>query len=51
LTAEQVGTIAWQGHVPVYELAVERTSLEAAFMTATSASVEYRSTDAEEAAA
>jgi ABC-2 type transport system ATP-binding protein len=45
LTAEQVGTIAWQGHLPVYELAVQHTSLEAAFMTLTSDSVEYRSTD------
>ncbi len=45
LTSEQVGTIAWQGHLPIYELAVEHTSLEAAFMTLTSDSVEFRTTD------
>jgi ABC-2 type transport system ATP-binding protein len=45
LTSEQVGTLAWQGHLPIYALAVEHTSLEAAFMTLTSDSVEYRSSD------
>jgi ABC-2 type transport system ATP-binding protein len=45
LTAEQIGTVAWQAHVPVYELAVRQASLEHAFMTLTSDSVEYRSTD------
>jgi ABC-2 type transport system ATP-binding protein len=45
LTSEQVGTLAWQGHVPIYALAVEHTSLEAAFMTLTGDSVEYRSLD------
>ena len=44
-TAEQIGTIAWQAHVPLYELAVQQASLEQAFMTLTSDSVEYRSTD------
>ena len=43
LTAEQIGTVAWQAHVPVYELAVRQASLEQAFMTLTSDSVEYRS--------
>jgi ABC-2 type transport system ATP-binding protein len=45
LSSEQVGTLAWQGHVAIYALAVEHTSLEAAFMTLTSDSVEYRSSD------
>jgi ABC-2 type transport system ATP-binding protein len=45
LTSEQVGTLAWQAHLPIYALAVEHTSLEAAFMTLTSDSVEYRSSD------
>jgi ABC-2 type transport system ATP-binding protein len=46
LTPEQVGTIAWQAHLPVYELAAERTSLEAAFMALTSDSVEFRASAA-----
>jgi len=45
LTPEQVGTIAWQAHLPLYALALEQTSLEAAFMTLTSDSVEYRSSE------
>ena len=45
LTAEQIGTVAWQAHVPIYELAVRQGSLEQAFMTLTSDSVEYRSAD------
>jgi ABC-2 type transport system ATP-binding protein len=45
LSCEQVGARAWQGHVAIYALAVEHTSLEAAFMTLTSDSVEYRSSD------
>jgi ABC-2 type transport system ATP-binding protein len=45
LTAEQIGTIAWQAHVPIYQLAIQQASLEQAFMTLTSDSVEYRSTD------
>lgn len=45
LTAEHIGTIAWQNHIPVFELAVRRASLEEAFMTLTNDSVEYRSTD------
>jgi ABC-2 type transport system ATP-binding protein len=45
LTSEEVGTLAWKGHVPIYALAVVQTSLEAAFMTLTSDSVEYRSSD------
>lgn len=42
LTTEQIGTVAWQARLPVYELAVQQASLEQAFMTLTSDSVEYR---------
>jgi ABC-2 type transport system ATP-binding protein len=45
LTAEQIGTVAWQARVPIYELAVRQASLEQAFMTLTSDSVEYCSAD------
>ena len=45
LTAEHIGTIAWQNRIPIYELTVKQASLEEAFMTLTSDSVEYRSTD------
>jgi ABC-2 type transport system ATP-binding protein len=45
LTAENIGTIAWQHRVPIFELTVQKASLEEAFMTLTSASVEYRATD------
>jgi len=45
LTAEHIGTIAWQAHIPIYELTVRQASLEEAFMTMTNDSVEYRSTD------
>src|SRR6476659_5660631 len=45
LTAEHIGTIAWQHRVPIFELTVQQASLEEAFMTLTSDSVEYRSTD------
>ncbi len=45
LTAEHIGTIAWQHQVPIFELTVQQASLEEAFMTLTSDSVEYRSTD------
>lgn len=45
LTAEHIGTIAWQHQIPIYELTVQQASLEEAFMTLTSDSVEYRSTD------
>ncbi|MEP6979194.1 MAG: ATP-binding cassette domain-containing protein [Nakamurella sp.] len=44
LTAAHVGTIAWQHHIPVYELTVAHASLEEAFMTLTEDSVEYRAT-------
>jgi len=45
LTAEHVGTIAWQNQIPIYELTVQQPSLEEAFMTLTNDSVEYRPTD------
>jgi ABC-2 type transport system ATP-binding protein len=45
LTAEHIGTIAWQHRIPIFELTVQQASLEEAFMTLTSDSVEYRSTD------
>ena len=46
LTAEQIGTVAWQAHVPVFELATRQASLEQAFMQLTQDSVEYRSASA-----
>jgi len=46
LSAEHIGTIAWQAHIPVFELTVQQASLEEAFMTMTDESVEYRSTEA-----
>jgi ABC-2 type transport system ATP-binding protein len=45
LTAEHIGTVAWQHHVPIFELTVQQASLEEAFMTLTNDSVEYRSTE------
>jgi ABC-2 type transport system ATP-binding protein len=45
LTAEQIGMIAWQAQVPIFELAVQQASLEEAFMKLTRDSVEYRSTE------
>jgi ABC-2 type transport system ATP-binding protein len=45
LTAEHIGTIAWQNHLPIFELTVQQASLEEAFMTLTDDSVEYRATD------
>jgi ABC-2 type transport system ATP-binding protein len=43
LTAEHIGTIAWQAHLPVFELAVHQASLEEAFLTLTRDTVDYRS--------
>ena len=51
LTAEHIGSIAWQNHMPIFELTVRQASLEEAFMTLTSDSVEYRSTDNTDTAA
>ena len=41
VTAEQVGTAAWQAHIPVFELMPARASLEEAFMQVTKDSLEY----------
>jgi ABC-2 type transport system ATP-binding protein len=43
LTAEQIGTAAWQAHLPVFELTAKEASLEEAFMQLTEESVDYRS--------
>lgn len=45
LTAEQIGSIAWQAQLPLFELATHQASLEEAFMELTHESVEYRATD------
>jgi ABC-2 type transport system ATP-binding protein len=45
LTAEQIGTAAWQAHLPVFELSAQQASLEEAFMQLTQDAVEYRSSD------
>jgi ABC-2 type transport system ATP-binding protein len=42
LSAEQIGTAAWQAHLPVFELTTVQASLEEAFMQVTQDSVEYR---------
>ena len=41
LTAEQIGTAAWQAHLPVFELMPAQASLEEAFMQVTQDSLEY----------
>jgi ABC-2 type transport system ATP-binding protein len=51
LTAEQIGSAAWQAHLPVYELTAQQASLEEAFMQVTDDSVDFRSHDAAEAVA
>jgi ABC-2 type transport system ATP-binding protein len=51
LTAEQIGTAAWQAHLPVYELTAQQASLEEAFMQLTDDSVDFRSHDAAETVA
>jgi ABC-2 type transport system ATP-binding protein len=51
LTAEQIGTTAWQAHLPVFELATQHASLEEAFMQLTDDSVDFRSSAAAEAVA
>jgi ABC-2 type transport system ATP-binding protein len=45
LTAEQIGTIAWNSRLPLFELTAQQASLEEAFIEMTHESVEYRSTD------
>ena len=46
LSAEQIGTAAWEHHLPVFELSLKQASLEDAFMELTHDSVQYRSTEA-----
>jgi len=41
VTAEQIGTMAWREHLPVFELKPARASLEEAFMQVTQDSIEY----------
>jgi ABC-2 type transport system ATP-binding protein len=41
LSAEHIGTIAWQAHLPLHELTTVRASLEDAYMQVTKDSVEY----------
>jgi ABC-2 type transport system ATP-binding protein len=43
LTAEQIGTAAWQARLPVFELTTTHASLEEAFMQLTDDSVDFRS--------
>ncbi len=45
LTARHIGTVAWQNRIPIFELTVQQASLEEAFMTMTTESVEYRSAE------
>jgi ABC-2 type transport system ATP-binding protein len=51
LTAEQIGTAAWQARLPVFELTTQHASLEEAFMKLTDDSVDFRSHAAAEAVA
>ncbi len=46
LSAEQIGTAAWQARLPVFELTTQHASLEEAFMRLTDDSVDFRSHDA-----
>jgi ABC-2 type transport system ATP-binding protein len=45
LSAEQIGTAAWQASLPVYELTPQQASLEEAFMQLTDDSIDFRSRD------
>jgi ABC-2 type transport system ATP-binding protein len=45
LTAEGIGTVAWQARVPIFELSVRQASLEEAFMHLTRDAVDYRSSE------
>lgn len=50
LTAEQIGTTAWQANLPVFELSAQQASLEEAFMELTHDSVDYRAYNSDDAA-
>jgi ABC-2 type transport system ATP-binding protein len=41
LTAEQIGTAAWEAHLPVFELTAQHASLEEAFMRLTGESTDF----------
>jgi ABC-2 type transport system ATP-binding protein len=43
LSAEQIGTVAWEANLPLFQLTTNNASLEEAFMQLTSDSVDYRS--------
>jgi ABC-2 type transport system ATP-binding protein len=43
LTAQEIGIIAWEDHIPVVELTTKQASLEDAFMELTRDAVDYRS--------
>ena len=45
LSAEQIGTAAWQAHLPVFELTAQQASLEEAFMELTQDSVDFHATE------
>ena len=47
LTSQQIGTVAWENHLAVFELTQIKASLEEAFMAMTNDTVEYRSHPAE----
>jgi ABC-2 type transport system ATP-binding protein len=51
LTEEQIGTVAWQARLPVFELAAKHASLEEAFMQLTRDSVDFRTHDDAQTAA
>ena len=51
LAAEQIGTIAWQARLPIFELTTTHASLEEAFMQLTDDCVDFRSHGAREAVA
>jgi ABC-2 type transport system ATP-binding protein len=51
LGAEQIGTIAWQARLPIFELTTTHASLEEAFMQLTDDSVDFRSHGVVEAVA
>lgn len=51
LTTEQIGTVAWKAHLPIFELTAQQASLEEAFMKITHESVEYRATNTAEVSA
>jgi ABC-2 type transport system ATP-binding protein len=45
MTPEEIGTVAWRAHIPVFELTPRVASLEEAFMKLTRDEVEYRSSE------